>query len=97
MAKLFKGDIGIEFVVNVGDSLAEATAYKLIIRKPSSGQIVEWQAQIKGEPAEGNLSYTVVEGDLNESGTYRGHAHVEDASFKLTGEIFQFIVFEIFS
>jgi hypothetical protein len=96
MAKLFKGDVGIEFIVNVGASLVEATTYKLVIRKPS-GQIVEWQAQVKGEPAEGNLSYTIKEGDLNEAGTYRGHAHVEDATFKLTGESFQFTVFEIFT
>jgi len=94
--KIFKGDIGTKFIVSVGADLSSVVSHKLNIFKPDKST-VEWDTVIEGNPADGKISYIVKEGDLNLAGLYKGHAFINFGDSQFTGDVFQFIVFELFT
>lgn len=82
MGKIYRDDIGVEFRLNTGIPLDDAVDVKMVVRKPF-GDVVEWNATKYG--ATQSLTYTVVDGDLDEVGIYYIQTYVDGHK----GETFQ--------
>lgn len=79
MAKVYVGDIGTEIRLDTNpDDLAEidistANILKILVLKPSGAE-EEWTATRYSTTNQ--ITYTTIEGDLDESGSYRLQAYV---------------------
>lgn len=72
MGNIFKGDIGTAIILDTGEDLTSASAFKIQCRKPS-GTSVDWTG-IQYQTT--MIKYTTVAGDLNEDGDYQLQAVV---------------------
>lgn len=84
----FKGDIGLEIIVETDFDLTGATVTDLKIKKPN-GTIVTWDADIYDET---KLRYVTEDGDLDQYGIYEGMARVAVGTWSGSGDIFEFKV-----
>ncbi len=91
MEKLYKGDIGILFVVDCKISVTGATVSKLKVKKPD-GTEVDWT----GAPFNNTIQYTIQTGDLNQAGEYRLQSYVELSGLEIHGDTALFEVAEEF-
>lgn len=84
---IMQGDIGREFLVNMGFDCSGYPSAKIIVKKPSK-IVVEWDATIAGA----FVSYFTVEDDLDEVGLYKLYAQVEG---QITKRPFEIVVREV--
>jgi hypothetical protein len=88
----FKDEVGTLVIVNVGITVTGATVAKLLVEKPVSKEVVEWN---DGLTKEGTLlKYTIKDGDLDEVGTYELQAYIEINGWKGHGEKTAFVIEE---
>lgn len=87
MAVLQRGDVGTLIAVDMQVPMVGATSISFKIEKPS-GAFDSWTATINGDL----LEYTVIAGDLNEIGIYRGSPKFVLGGFDGSGEGFTFEV-----
>ena len=66
MSRIYQDTVGLPIEIDMGESLAEATDYVFLVRKPRTTQIVEWAPTINGE----KFVYTTQAGDLDLAGLY---------------------------
>jgi hypothetical protein len=71
---IYVNAVGVEFRLDVGESLSGATKMEIQARKPS-GAIVTWTAVQYG--ATTKITYTTGATDLDEAGTWTFQAYVE--------------------
>jgi hypothetical protein len=90
--KIYKGDVGTVFIVDVGESLADASVVKLYVAKPN-GEAPEWAATKYGDTS---LKYTAAQGDLDVAGLYKVQPYVEKPDWKGRGNTVSFTVHEYF-
>ena len=93
--RIFVGDIGTTFNVEIGTPLAEASKVEFRVEKPS-GAIVVWPGTITDEDG-GYAEYVAVIGDLDEVGVWKLSSEVTmlDGSF-YHGCTSKFTVYEQF-
>lgn len=91
--KLYEGTYGQTFEVSTGIDLSGAREAKLIIIKPSGIKKI-WSLEFVEPKTAGVVKREILEGDLNESGIYRGQVEVIWASKKLLGDTFTFKVWK---
>lgn len=94
MTNIYKHSIGISIAVSTGIDLTLATKTAFLIKKPS-GRTMEWVTTVTDEST-GAMSYTTVEGDLNEDGWYYGQSYVEFTGKVLYGKPVKFKVYDAF-
>jgi hypothetical protein len=93
MTKIYKGDVGVEIRLDIGQSLAGATATKIRVLKPD-GTKAEWAAQRYNSTT---IYYVTVFGDLAASGDYVLHSYVEwGEDSKHTGECVKLRIYDQF-
>lgn len=80
---IYAGNYGDELRVDVGRSLTGAVSMELIITKPS-GTVLTKTATQYGSTTK--ITYTTIEGDTDEAGTYLLNARVQWTGAKLTGD-----------
>lgn len=109
--RIYENDVGVKFIVMVvlpnaplSSRLADADVIKLYVKKPSGTEVV-WNATKcdsgGGTGGDDNtlvaLSYTTVDGDLNEAGQYKLHAYVAwGSTSKHHGQVATFKVYKKF-
>lgn len=86
--RYYQGDIGLDIIVDVCQDITTATKASLIVEKPD-GELVEWIGVVYEIT---NIRYTVVEGDLDQSGVYNVQSYVETPSWSGHGGMTQFRV-----
>ena len=79
MTAVFAGDIGTEFILDCGVDISTATVRKIIVRKPVTGERVEWIASAEGT---NSIKYTTVDGDISSAGIMTLQAYVEMPTWK---------------
>jgi len=72
--EVYVNAIGVEFRLDTGSDLTGATKMEIHAKKPS-GDIVTWTASQYA--ATTKITYTTIDGDLDESGTWTFQAYVE--------------------
>ena len=92
MTKIYLGDRGTLFTVDVGCDITAATALSLEVRKPD-GTKVSWTGSISGTNA---IQYTIQNGNLDQAGTWRLQAKVTIGTDVWLGETTSFEVFQAF-
>jgi len=90
--KIYKDDIGTVFIIDLGESLAEAEAPKIYVLKPD-GEIAEWAADIFEET---KIKHVGVQGDLSAAGLFRMQPYVEKSGWKGRGDTVSFTVHDHF-
>ena len=83
-ADIYKGDIGIKIILDVGLDISAATITQIYYRKPG-GDGGSWTAVI--ESGNTSISYTSLSGDFDEVGVWKLQAHVVTPSWTQNGEI----------
>lgn len=76
MTNIYKRSIGIVFEVSTEQDLTNATNTALLVKKPSN-KSATWSATIHGAPSGGILTYTTIDGDLDEHGFYYLQSYAE--------------------
>lgn len=79
MTAVFAGDIGTEFILDCGVDISTATVRKIIVRKPVTGERVEWTAIAEGTTA---IKYTTLPGDISTAGIMTVQAYIEMPTWK---------------
>lgn len=79
---LYKGQSLLTITLDCGTSVASATTSRILYRKPS-GTTGYWTATASGT----ELSYTLVDGDIDESGVWQIQAYAVIGGKKAYGEI----------
>ena len=79
MTAVFAGDIGTEFILDCGVDISTATVRKIIVRKPVTGERVEWTAIAEGTTA---IKYTTILGDISTAGIMTVQAYIEMPTWK---------------
>lgn len=74
--KPFVGDIGTYIVLDVGIDISGSTV-SILVKKPNSDDIVEWDAFIGPNDATTSIVHIVKSGDFDVSGLYRVRAKVQ--------------------
>ncbi len=93
MTKIYKGAVGLELRLDVGQSIGSATSLKIKVEKPD-GSKVEWVAAQYNSTT---LNYVTVAGDLSQSGKYVLQSYVEwGETSKHLGQSVSLTVFEQF-
>jgi hypothetical protein len=92
MAKIYVGDIGTVFSVNVGVTVASATSYLFKVTKPS-GAIQDWTCTVDSTTS---FKYAVKYGDLNEDGIYHLQAYATYPDWSGRSETIDFEVYDLF-
>lgn len=79
MTSIFVGDVGTEFILDCGVDISTATVRKIIVRKPVTGEKVEWTASAEGT---NSIKYTTIEGDISSPGIMTLQAYIEMPNWK---------------
>lgn len=79
MTAIFVGDVGTEFILDCGVDISTATVRKIIVRKPVTGQRVEWNAVAEGT---NSIKYVTVDGDISAAGIMTVQAYIEMPTWK---------------
>lgn len=66
MSRTYVGNYGVEFLIDMGETISAATDLALTVVKPS-GEVVTWTPTISGTNF---LRYVTADGDQDEIGTY---------------------------
>jgi hypothetical protein len=93
MSDHFVGDIGTVITVDTGNDLTAATTTDLKVRKPS-GATTTWTGAVVND---NYISYTTVEDDFDEAGTYRLQSYVVSPSGTWFGDTATFTVLEAYA
>lgn len=92
MSKYYVGDIGTEIILDCGMDLTGATGVVIHVRKPD-GTVESWSAALYTIDGDQNyIKYTVVEGDLDQAGSYRVQAGLTLSGWTGRGETATFEV-----
>ena len=88
MAKVYSGDVGVQFIVDCGENITGATNTSLKVKRPDKTE-VEWSATIH----ESNyLTYTTISGDLEQVGKYYIQASLSLGVWTGLGETAELII-----
>lgn len=91
--KIYVGDIGTVFRINCNTDISDATLVQILIQKPDDETQEEWT----GSVVDSNyIEYTTVDGDIDQVGNYYGMVYIETPAGKWHGEMFNFMVFDLF-
>jgi hypothetical protein len=82
--EIFVGDVGTELRFDIGVESADVQVAKIKVVKPDKST-VEWDAVVG--PGDTEVSYTIQEGDLDISGTWKLQVYVELPGWKGHGSI----------
>lgn len=94
MAKVYKNDIGVRFVVSVGTSITGGTNLFLKVLKPDSTSEVTWPATIYGSSY---LVFTTTStDDLNVAGKYKIQAYLTIGGWTGRGDTCEVIIYDNF-
>ncbi len=73
---IFVGDIGTNIdIVLTGEVITGAAGYSMLLRKPSSKEVVTVTAGIEGTDT---IRYTTIADDIDEAGTWRVQGYLDD-------------------
>jgi len=90
-SKMYVGDIGTLWRIDVGSDVSAAITYNIQVRKPD-GTAVTWSATLDTDGQ--TLLYTIASGDYNLPGVYTAHAEVIYADgTRWLGERFNTLIF----
>lgn len=94
---IYRGDVGLEILVDCGRDIAGAGRPTLRVRTPS-GAVRSWPASVAviGQTAS-HLRYVTAPGDLAEAGTYRVQAALTLGDWSGTGRTATLVVRPHFS
>ena len=93
MSKIYQGDVGTVFSVDVGTDISSATTTNLKVCKPD-GSNVTWIGAINGG-INTQIDYTIVTDDLDQVGEYKLNAYVVTATWTGHGETVPFVVYKV--
>lgn len=79
MTTIFVGDVGTEFILDCGVDISTATVRKIIVRKPITGERVEWSAVAEGTTS---IKYTTILGDISSAGIMTLQSYIEMPAWK---------------
>lgn len=91
--KHYKGTVGTNMIINVGENITGATDTKFKIQKPD-GTKVDWNATIYNN---NYLKYTVQEGDWNVWGDYKLHSWMTINGWTGPGDLVIFTIETLFN
>jgi hypothetical protein len=95
--KIYINDVGIEFIVDCGMDISNASSTILEVRKPD-GTIVNWIGTIYSiDNASRYIRYVSQAGDLNQAGEYQLQSKPTIASWSGHGDTTKFVVYNRFS
>jgi hypothetical protein len=94
-SKLYVGDEGTVFEVDVGTDISAASTTDLKVQKPD-GSEATWTGAANGG-TNTQIDYTIVADDLDQAGRYRLQSHVVTASWNGLGETAEFVVYSAFN
>ena len=92
MAKIYKGDEGTVFQVEVGVDISSATTVELRVWKPGASSATTWNGSANGT----RIDYTTVTDDLDTAGMHKLQAYVEMGGGIWRGETTNFTVHDVF-
>lgn len=95
MTKHYIGEVGTVITLDTLTDISDATIQKIKYKKPS-GDTGEWDANLVEAEAT-QLQYTLVEGDIDEAGTWLFQAYAETPTFSGLGETVEIEFFPTFS
>lgn len=94
MTKIYEGDIGTIFEVDVGEDLTSANVTDLKVRKPD-GTDHTWVGSVNGS-INTQIDYTITVDDLDQNGIYRFQSYVEFSAWVGRGETVEFTAYGVF-
>lgn len=94
-SKLYVGDEGTVFEVDVGTDISAASTTNLKVKKPD-GSEVTWTGAANGS-TNTQIDYTIVADDLDQAGRYKLQSYVVTASWDGLGETAEFVVHGAFN
>ena len=90
--KVYVGDIGTIITLDTGEDITSATTCDIKVRK-GDGTLTTWTGVLSDS---NSISYTILAGDLNCTGTYSVQAYIIMPSWRGLGETAQFRVYDTF-
>jgi hypothetical protein len=94
MTGSYKPDIGTVIALDTGVSILGASAVSIEVKKPS-GATVSWVGAVGADNQ--SVEYTILAGDLTESGTYKLQAKVVIGSGTWYGQTTDYSVKELWT
>lgn len=96
-SEIHYGDIGVNFNITVmnGDAalnVSNAESINIIFQKPDGSDLIK-TATLITDGTDGNIRYTTVDGDLNQTGTWQIQAKVDFGSSVFSTDIQKFKVY----
>lgn len=88
---IYIGDIGTLILIDMGEDVSEAVSPVFRVKKPD-GTEVEWTAEV-GD-TDNILQYTIVEGDLDQAGTYAVNPYLTLGDWTGSGDTVKFKVLD---
>ena len=91
---IYKRDVGVTFEISTDIDLTNATSVQIMIKKPSSRSAI-WPATKSVTPSDGIITYTTIDGDLNEDGWHYLQSYAEfPSSVAYYGNAVKFKVYD---
>ena len=84
----FSGDVGTLLVLDAGTDITTFTSVQILVKKPDA-TIEAWTGSVSDAT---KCTYTIREGDFDQSGRYTFQLRVSDNSKRFHGEVFSKII-----
>jgi hypothetical protein len=93
--KIYKGNIGTVVTVEIDttEDISSAETLQLLVTKPG-GSEVAWDGEYSTSDGKKYISYTTIEGDLDEAGDYYVQPYIDIVTWSGRGNTFKIKVWE---
>ncbi len=91
--KIYVGDIGTVITLDTNETISAATTTDIRVKKGDS-TLATWTGSLSGSDS---VAYTIADGDLSCSGTYKVQAYVVIPGWSGLGETAEFLVYAAFN
>ena len=90
--KIYKGDIGTEFIIDTGSDITESSVHRIIVMRPKAKSPIIWEATVVETT---KLRYVTIDGDINKAGNWKIQSYVVIPGWSGHGETVEFPVYDL--